>query len=716
MKRFYCVIVLIHCLFFATGQNIQTTQVDSLDSLSIKKRIHTIKQVEIYGRLSDANIKAGSIGLNIDINQIKRLPKFIGESDPYKALQYMGGVSQAGEANAGLYVRGGNNDQNLILLNGTQIQNPTHVLGMFSVFNPDLVGQMHFIKSAIPAEYGGRISSVVDINTINNIPEKTTIDGSIGLISSRICTHIPLTPKIMLYGSFRGSYLGTTIIPLLRLVGIDSTLTQNRYEFWDANAGIVFQSSKSDRISFHFYTGEDIIEINNLRKNLNFNGNYSNWGNIAFSLQYNHIFSENWSMNHQLNYSGFKINSQLSWLNSANELHSENTNFNYKADFSHYYLYHIIKFGTEIQFNKTQPNLIEIDSLIPIDNSDKENTFHTTGLAIYLRDELTINKWQINYGLRANLYMHLGPYINYNESANQTYPINKIIKTFYTIEPRIFCRYLLNDYSSIKISASRINQFMNQIPVVSIGLPADIVIPASLHINPQGSWHYSGGYFRNFFNNTLEISSELYYKTFENQLEIGSNPIKALTNNLLEKNLFLGKGWSYGNEITIKKNAAKFTGWLSYNLAWSYRCFDQVNNGKPYLAQNDRRHDLSIVLMYEFTKKFNVSALFVYATGNRVNLPVSWFIIDNKVIWEYSNYNSFEMPAYHRLDLSANYKLSNFHGIDSELNFSIYNIYNRTNPYQIWFGKGSTTNAYDYKLKMSYLLPIIPSVSWTFHF
>jgi outer membrane receptor protein involved in Fe transport len=195
---------------------------------------------------------------------------------------------------------------------------------------------------------------------------------------------------------------------------------------------------------------------------------------------------------------------------------------------------------------------------------------------------------------------------------------------------------------------------------------------------------------------------------------MGNNPIKVLTNNLLEQNLFSGIGSTCGSEITIKKNGEKFSGWLSYNLAWSYRKFKQINNGKPYLAQNDRRHDVSLVLMYEFTKKMNISTLFVFATGNKVNLPVSWYIIDNKVIWEFGNYNAFEMPAYHRLDLSLNYKLNSIKGIKSELNFSIYNTYNRRNPNQIWFGR--TANKYDYKIKMSYLLPIIPSISWTFHF
>jgi hypothetical protein len=233
-------------------------------------------------------------------------------------------------------------------------------------------------------------------------------------------------------------------------------------------------------------------------------------------------------------------------------------------------------------------------------------------------------------------------------------------------------------------------------------------IPASLYVEPQNSWHFSGGYFRNFNQNAWESSIEVYYKTLENQLEFKNGIEATFTNSMFEKNLLTGKGWTYGAEWKLRKNMGDFTGWISYNLAWSYRQFDLINSGKPFLARNDRRHDISVVGMYKLNDSWSFSALFVYATGNRLNLPLSWFIIDNKYILEFGNYNAFEMPPYHRLDVSATYKLKQKGLLHSELNFSVYNIYNRANPFMVNF------NPKLQKFVMSFLLPIVPSVSWTF--
>ena len=275
---------------------------------------------------------------------------------------------------------------------------------------------------------------------------------------------------------------------------------------------------------------------------------------------------------------------------------------------------------------------------------------------------------------------------------------------------------MLTDNSSLKISASWHIQYLNQIPIINYGIPADLQLPASLYIKPQSSWHFSGGYFCNLKENNWEFSSEAYYKSLNNQLEFKSGITEVFTNAMLEKYVLTGKGWTYGTELKIRKNYGSFTGWVSYNLAWSFRKFAEINKGNPFLARNDRRHDLSVVALYDLNKRWNFSAVFVYATGNRLNLPLSWYIVEEKVILEYGKYNSFEMPAYHRLDLSANCKLKAFNKIKSELNFSIYNVYNRANPYQVFFSTKDLNNNYDFKLKMSYLLPIIPSISWTFHY
>ena len=715
LKGCLLTILLFYCFQCVVSQQNKVLRNDTSISTTNSKEAFEIHEVEVKGHLRDANIKSGSTGIDIDVKELKSLPKFAGESDPYKALQYMGGVSQAGEGNSGLYVRGGNNDQNLILLNGTQIQNPTHVLGMFSVFNPDLIGQMRFIKSGIPAEYGGRLSSIVDINTNNSITEKTQVYGSIGIISSRLSIQLPLSSKFAVYASLRESYISSLILPMLTLFGLDKRLTNNKYEFWDSNAGFTYIYTPQTKLTGHFYNGKDEINIGGI-ENLSINGNSTNWGNIAAGIQLNHIFNENWSMNHQINYSNFSLQSSFQWYNSTQLLQSQFKTINYKVDFFHIEKNHQFKFGTEVTYNSANPNHVITDSIVPIAINNQNNSIYSAQIAGYLRDELTWEKWQFNIGLRANLYAHLGPYTDYKTGRNITYSNNSIIKTFpVALEPRLFSRYLINSESSLKIAATRHIQYLNQIPVVSLGIPVDIQIPASLYVQPQGSWHYSGGYFRNFDNDSWESSMEIYYKTLKNQLEFKNGIETTFTNQMIEKNLFVGKGWTYGVEWKLRKNFGKLTGWISYNLAWSYRQFDQINKGNPYLANNDRRHDISVVGIYNLNNRWNFSAVFVYATGNRLNLPVSWFIVDGKAVFEYGKYNAFVMPAYHRLDIAANYKLNPWYGIKSDLNFSIYNIYNRANPFQLYFTTNSTEK-FNFKLKMSYLLPVIPSVSWTFHF
>ncbi len=709
MRNHLLFIFLIAFVQLTEAINERVLTKDSLDSISMDRKVYDIREVEVSGRLTDANLKSGSIGIGLDIKQLKQLPKLIGESDPFKALQYLGGVSQSGEANSGFYVRGGNNDQNLILFNGTLIQNPTHVLGMFSVFNPDLIGQMRFIKSGMPAEYGGRLSSVVDINSINTIPDKVDVKGSIGIISSRISLQIPLNTNFSVYASLRGSYISSIILPALSVVGVDSLLTRNKYEYWDANAGFTFNLASRTKLTGHFYKGNDNFGIVELKR-YNIDKNTTFWENTAAGLQLNHIFNDNWSMNHQLSYSKFNIESALDWYNSLQNLQSQFENFTYKADFLHLIKNHIVKFGTEFSVNKAIPTFVRTDSVIPLEINNEHNQIHSSQLTVYARDEWTSGNWQLNFGVRANLYAQFGPYTDYEETGNIEYSKNTIVKTYSGIEPRLFARYLINSQSSLKLSTTRHIQYLNQIPVFSFGIPADLQIPASKYIKFQASWHFSGGYFRNLMDNKLEMSVEVYYKTLENQLEFNNGIATTFTNGMFEKNLLVGKGWTYGAEFKVSKNFGKLTGWISYNLAWNYRQFDGINNGIPFLARNDRRHDISVIGIYKLNDRWSFSAIYVYATGNRLNLPLSWYVIDNKYILEYGKYNAFEMPPYHRLDLSANYKLKPWHKIESELDFSIYNVYNRANPFQVFYSTNTQS------IRMSYLLPIVPSVSWTFHF
>lgn len=697
-RKFVALFPLFLFAQFAFCQN-NSIQNDSLKQIELK-------EVSVLGKVSN-NILSGSTGMDIDLKKITRLPKLIGENDVYKALQHLGGVTLSGEANSGLYVRGGSSDQNLVLLDGALVHNPTHVLGMFSIFNTDVTNQLRFFKYGIPAEYGGKLSSVVDVSTLADIPEKTIIKGSLGVVMSRIMIQIPLNEKFSLYSSLRGSYISQIVFPVLRLVGVDSMLTKNRYEFWDANGGFTYKISSKTTINGSFYKGKDWLKVTELSK-YNFEGNHSEWSNTVASLQINHLFSEYLSMSQKLCFSQFDILSSFDWFNSEQSIRSQLKNLTYKADFFHQYKKNTFKYGLEAQLNNTQPNFLKTDSLSPFNTNQGNNVYHSSLLALYFRNEFTWKKWLINAGIRANLYTHFGPFTDFLSEDTITYPQNKPIKTYFSVEPRFFARYLIDDSRSLKFSATRIHQFLNQIPVLSFGLPADIQLPASINVKPESSWHFSTGYFKNFNNNAWEGSMEVYYKTMENQLNFKNNIMSSFSAESVETNLLHGKGWAYGAEWRVQKNTGRFTGWITYNLSWSYRQFKDINKGNPYFDSNDRRHDISLVGMYVLNDRWSLSGLFTFASGSHINLPLSWYIIDGKTIFEYGDYNSVTLPVYHRLDMSATYKMKPIHGIKSELNFSIYNIYNRANPFQIYYSGSSQS------LKMAYLLPILPSVSWNF--
>ncbi len=710
--RFICIIALFITLAHnLTGQSNYRLIKDTTDSNSIANKVQKIREIEILSNAKSTNLSGGGNGQSIKVDELKKIPNILGDADPFKSLQLMGGISQAGDASANMIVRGGNNDQNLVLFNGASIQNPTHVLGLFSVFNPDLIDQMKYYKTAIPAEYGSSLSSVVDIKTLSNPNKALNIDGNIGLIASRVSIRLALTDKFSIYGSHRASYIGKTAIPLLVKAGIDRRLAENVFEFYDSNLGFNYSISRKTKLSGHMYYGNDKIVISD-NERFSISDNNSHWGNKVFVLQLNHVFSENFSMSHNLNYSEFRLRSGINWMTNFYNLQSKIANYNYKTDFVYLKNKHALKAGFETLLANIMPGTVSIWDQNATNNTNTQPQWmHRNSIvSVYVRDEWEHGPLQLNVGVRTSVYIPK----QLNAVANNEAEQNNI--NFGGLEPRMFGRLLLNSNSSIKLSASKHYQFINRIPIINFGIPLEIFAPVTNTIKPSSVWHFSGGYFRNFDANKWEFSTELYYKNYNNLIEYGGNIDKIINSSEAINEFYFGKGKSFGTEVFLRKNTGKVTGWVSYALGWSYRHFDKINNAKPYFANNDRRHDLSLVLMYEATKRLSFSSTFSYASGSRLNLPRSWFVIDNKVILEYSNYNAFKMPDYHRLDVAVNYKLKPIKNIKSELNLAVYNIYNRANPFSIYFStKSENENSFDFKIKMAYLLPILPSISWTFH-
>lgn len=687
----------------------QSTLFDTLQT----NNSDTIKEVEIpeivvTSKDPLANFLSGKMGVSINVEESKKIPFILGEADPFKTIFYAGGVSQSGEANANIYVRGGNNDQNLIQLNGANVENPTHVVGIFSIFNPDIIDQIEFIKSGIPAEFGGRLSSVIDVKTFVNKPDKLTIDGSIGLISAKFSVKTPVYKHSSIYFSHRQSYLRSLILPFLQKIGINQMVTQNQLDFYDSNFGFNSKLGSKSYLSGYFYSGNDIGQVSD-NELFSFGDNVSNWGNKIAGLQFNHLFSDKSTFNQNVSISKFFQNSAMEWMSIPFKLNAENTTIKSQSVFSFLSENHHVKGGLELSVNKIIPIGVEKKLSNNLEKIEHLNYFSENSL--FIRDEWSRGAFLINAGVRSTFYAA------FLEDEIPSNIKQQIDKTYITVEPRLLTRILLTESSSVKFSASKHYQFANKVPIVSVGLPVMIFTNVSKNIKPLSLWHFSGGYFQNFDKNKWEISLETYYKKFSNLLEFKGNVNDVFSSFQLDKVLFTGRGYAYGSEIMLRRNGKKYTGWINYTLGWNYRQFDGINNGKPYLASNDRRHDVSMVNLYELNDRWRFGATFVFATGSRLNLPRSWYMLENKIILEYEGYNSFKMPDYHRLDISATYQLKKIRNTKSELTFSIYNLYNRANPFMVFFNtKESEKGKYDFKIKMAHLLPAIPSFSWTFHY
>ncbi len=711
MKHILFALAAIFVTLITCAQQTYHILKDTTDSNSIVLKTQQIKEVDVRSRYPLSKIKSVSSGISVDINELKKIPNLMGDSDPFKALQYMGGISQAGEASANINVRGGDNDQNLILLNGSQVESPTHILGLFSIFNPELIDQMRYYKSGIPAEYGGRLSSVIDIRNNVQTPDKTEIAGNLGILASRISVKTSINKDVAVYAALRMSYLGAVVMPALVCLGIDPKLAQNNFEFYDTNLGFNYKLSAATRLSGHFYAGNDRLEVSSNSK-FAIEDNTSSWGNRVGGVQLSHVFTPVFSMIHSFNVSNFNMATRLNWLNAPYNVNSDRTTYNYKSDFILIANNHNIKTGFDFMVANLLPFAFNKETNDTLNFSLKYNQF--TDIALYFRDEWEKGPLLINAGIRAGVHLK-HPDRLYNTSM-RIKDLMSTEKLYKAIEPRFFSRLMLNEASSLKISASKHFQFSNRVQLINLGLPVEIFVSASEWVKPSSLWHFSGGYFRSLNDNKWEFSVEAYYKTFSNLLEYGGKLNDLMTEDNVETLLFRGRAYAYGSEFMLRKNFGNFTGWFNYTLGWNFRQFDDINNGLPYLATNDRRHDMSLIGIYQVNDKLTLSATYVYATGSRLNLPRSWYIVDGNVVLEYSKHNSFVMPDYHRLDLSLVYKLPVWNKLHSELNFSLYNVYNRANPFMVYYKTVADEGNFDYQIKMHYLIPILPSLSWTFRF
>ncbi|HEX6847841.1 MAG TPA: TonB-dependent receptor [Chitinophagaceae bacterium] len=680
-------------------------------------------EVVVYAnRRRDANVKNAEMGrIDLSINRIKNVPAFMGEVDILKVIQLLPGVRNAGEGNAGFYVRGGGPDQNLIMLDDAVVYNTGHLFGFFSIFNSDAIKNTSLIKGGMPAQYGGRLSSVLDVAMKDGNINQFQGEGGIGLIASRLSLQGPIVKnKSSFMVSARRTYIDAIVKPFVKET---SDFYGSGYYFYDLNAKVNYKFSEKDRLYLSGYFGRDVFDFNNLKRS--FRSNIP-WGNSTATLRWNHVFNKRLFANTTAVYNNYKFKFAAAQNNFELSLASGIRDLNLKTDFDYYPLpQHKIKFGALYTYHKFIPNILsgKQDSVIFQPNNETEK--YANELAAYIQDDWEISdKIKINYGVRWSSFTQIGPYTKYvrdldgNKLDSTVYKSLEPVKTYGGFEPRITIRYALNDETSIKAAVNRNYQYIHLVSNAGSTLPTDLWVPSTYIVKPQISWQYTAGLFKNFAENKYETSIELYYKQMKNQIEYAEGYTPSLKDP--EEEFVFGDGWSYGAEFFINKTRGKLNGWIGYTLSWTYRKFPDLNDGEKFSARYDRRHDMSIVANYDQGKKWRFGAVFVYGTGAATTMPERFYIVEGVLTQEFSRVNQYRLDPYHRLDLSATYTPvpKKKRKVQSSWVFSIYNVYCRYNPYFIYFDQ--TGSPYDGTLKVEArqvsLFPILPAVTWNFKF
>ena len=700
---------------------------DTKLNVKLGKKSITGKEVVIKGEREDKNVKSTEMStVELSGEKVKQLPVIFGEPDILKAITLLPGIKSGGEGGTGFYVRGGGPDQNLILMDEAVVYNPSHLFGFLSVFNTDAVKNLEVIKGGMPANYGGRLSSILNVSMREGNNQKYEFNGGVGLIASRFSAEGPMKKgKSSFLIAARRTYIDILAQPFL-----PKSAQGNAYYFYDINLKMNWQLGAKDKLYFSGYFGRDILDFvspTNKSVNLNFG-----WGNSAATLRWNHEFKPKLFSNTSIIYNRYDLFNDFKFGTNGFSVRSGLYDWNLKSDFTWFAAdKHLVKFGFNYIFHTFTPGIASgALGTIKIDEEISKQYAHE--FALYAQDEWQISqRWSLNAGLRAVAFNRVGPYTqeifdNNNQKTGESikYGANESMAFYPRLEPRLNVNYLINEESSIKASYTKTYQFVHLATTSGAQFPVDLWLPSSAKVKPQEANQVALGYFRNFKNNRYEASAEAYYKVMDNQIEF--KPFSQLFFNAnLENEMVFGQGKAYGLELFLKKKVGRLNGWIGYTWSRAYRQFDQLNNGDAYFFRYDRTHDMSLVLSYTFNKKWTGTFVFVYGTGNAVTLPNSRYPYrigyDPQTnepkftfIDVYDKINSYRLPSYHRADLSFVYTHKKTKNWESNWNFSIYNIYNRANPYFIYFLPD--LDKLEVKAYMVYLFPILPSVAWNFKF
>jgi hypothetical protein len=698
-------------------------------SINIELQIRTteINEVVVYSERQNKNvININLSSQRIDIEKIRSIPAIAGEVDIIKSLQLLPGIQTSNEGTTNLSVRGGSFDQNLILLDEAPVYNPVHSLSFFSSFNPDAIKNVEVYKGGFPSNYGGRLSSVIDIRMKEGNNKATSIKGGIGLIASRLTIESPIIKdKSSFILSGRYSYLGLVVNSLgslgqsLGIRSLNNFKNDNEVYFYDLNAKINYKLNKKDHLYLSSYSGRDHFYFFSIDDNSSLD-----WRNTTGTIRWNHIFNTKIFTNTTFIFSRYNYNYILKDDARHFQWFSELKEYDLKSDFD-YYLNpnNHIKFGMSSEYHKYWPGEIEPRDTASITRAYALDMQKALNISMYIDNQHKVtNKLLLRYGLRYTGHFVIGEGTVYNYSAltrdilDTTYFGNGELIQFYGgLEPRISLRYLINESASIKASYSRSNQYQHLVSPSTVGMPTDVWLPANKHLKPQSLDQIALGFFKNLFNNTLETSIETYYRKMHDIVDYKDNA-ELFLNPHIESQILSGEGLAYGIEFYVSKNNGICKGWISYSLSRVQYKINGINNNEFYSPRYDKRHNLSAAITYELNKNWELSSNFKFTSGGYITIQEGNFYFDGASFSYYSGRNGYKLPDYHRLDIAATYsrKRELIRKLQSELVFGIYNIYNRKNIFSLFSRQDPydlTTNRFT-----KWYIGIIPYITFNFKF
>jgi hypothetical protein len=688
-----------------------TLEKDTRLNIALEDEIKSLEGVTVSAQTRGRSITNPQMGVEkLSTKDIKNIPVLFGEKDILKTIQLLPGIKSAGEGNSGFYVRGGAVDQNLILLDEAPVYNASHLLGFFSTFNSDAIKDMTVYKGGMPAQYGGRLSSVLDIKMNDGNNQDYNVSGGLGLISAKLNVEGPIQKG-------KSSFLVTgrrTYADVFLKLSSDSAINRNKLYFYDLNAKLNYQLGEKDRLYLSGYFGKDVLGIGETFG--------IDWGNSTGTLRWNHIYNAKLFSNTSLIYSNYQYNIGIRSGGEDFDILSRIRDWNIKHEYQWYAnSRNNWRFGLNSVYHNILPGEVKASASSSVNSSALQKRYSWEN-ALYLT-----NTWKasdrvnLTYGARLSSFSILGEGDFYNIDADgrvtdtMSYSKGEFVKTYLYLEPRLAASYVFNPRTSLKASYVRNTQSLHLISNSTSSNPTDKWIASTNLIKPEIADQVSLGFYRDLFNNNFELSVETYYKSMQNQIDYRDGADVFANSDAIESQLLYGKGRAYGIEWLLRKKTGRLTGWLSYTLSKTEKKINGINEDRWYNARQDRTHDIAIVGSYQLSRKWTISATWVFYTGDAVTFPAGKYRVNDQTVFYYTDRNGYRMPDYHRLDIGANWTLKQTKKRLSELSFSLYNAYGRENAYIINFRDAENdpnkTEAVRYAL-----FKFIPSISYNFKF